>query len=261
MNPYQILIIDDEPNVRFVLERTLQNEGYLLDTAGSGSEALKKVRKFSYDLILLDLNMKPVDGMQVLNSVRAQDPHIVVIILTAYSTIESAVDAMRLGAFDYLFKPADPVSIRQRVADGIHYRQQILQQQNILRQIEGLKQTLAALESGTWMTDDKFSRGRFLVSNDLMIDKHHRVAALSGNLLDLTTTEFNILSCLVDAAPRPVSAKELLSVALDYDLEESRAAELIKYHIHQLRKKIEEDLDHPTFIKTVRYKGYLWSGV
>ena len=126
MDTPHILIVDDEANIRFILERTLSHEGYVLDSAENGQEAIKKLGNSAYDLVLLDLNMKPVGGIQVLNAIRDRDSEISVIILTAHSTIDSAVEALRLGAFDYLYKPATAEAIRQRVREGIQHRQQNL---------------------------------------------------------------------------------------------------------------------------------------
>ncbi len=256
----RILIVDDEPGIRFILEKTLSQEGYLLETASSGSEALQKAARTPFDLLLLDLNMKPVGGIQVLNAIYAQDPDVAVIILTAHSTIESAVEALRLGAFDYLFKPATPDVIRQRVRDGIEHRKRILHQRQLLGQIEGLRQTLVDLEGETASLRGAGGPARFVSTNRLVIDRHHRAATLDGNLLDLTTTEFDILVCLAEAAPRPVSPRELVGYAMSYDSAESQAREVVKWHIHQLRRKVESDPLKPRLIRTVRYKGYLWSG-
>jgi DNA-binding response OmpR family regulator len=260
MNPPHILIVDDEPNVRFVLERTLHLEGYVLDSAASGEEALKKLAETSYDLLLLDLRMEPVDGLQVLNTVWKQDPDIIAIILTAHGSLESAVEALRLGAFDYLFKPATPEIIRQRVHRGLHQRRQALYRRRLLDQIAGLRQALDELETEDQRLLPPVTSRRFVHSGKLVIDRHHRVATLDDKLLDLTTTEFNILLNLVASAPQPISPRQLVNCAIGYDCEDVEARDIIKWHIHHLRRKIEPDPVHPCYIQTVRHKGYLWCG-
>ncbi len=258
-NPH-ILIVDDEANIRFILERTLSHEGYMLDTAENGQEAIKKLGNSQYDLVLLDLNMKPVGGIQVLNAIRACDSEIAVIILTAHSSIDSAVEALRLGAFDYLYKPAAPEAIRQRVREGVQHRQQSLQRSRLLDQIETLRQSLIDLDKQTETIGQAASPLRFIRTGKLVIDKYHRSATLDGSLLDLTTAEFDLMVCLAEVAPTPVSPKKLVMAALNYDINETEAREIIKYHVHQLRQKIEKDSANPKYIKTVRYKGYFWSG-
>lgn len=255
----RILIVDDEPNVRFVLERTLAHEDYHLDTAADGESAIEKIKAAAYDLILLDLHMRPTSGLHVLSAARVRDPDIVVIILTAHSTIESAVEALRLGAFDYLFKPAPPEMIRERVQDGLKQRQQAQHRQHLLKQINTLRAMVMDLETDS--DSNKFnSASRFCTSGKLVIDLHHRNATLEGRLLELTTTEYNLLVNLVQNAPNTVSPRQLVNQVLEYDTGENEAKELIKYHVHQLRQKIESDPLHPKYIKTIRYKGYLWSG-
>lgn len=259
MNPPCILIVDDEANIRFVLKHALKHEGYIIDTAAHGAEALNKLAETAYDLLLLDLHMEPVDGLQVLNAVREQDPDLTVIILTAYSSVESAVEALRLGAFDYLFKPTTPDVIRQRVREGLQQRQQTLQQRQIAAQIETLRQTLDTFDVGSQQAAPPPSKQRFIQSGKLTIDNHHRTATFDDNLLDLTTTEFDLLVCLVKTSPKPLSPRQLVNCAMGYDCDEAEARDIVKWHIHQLRRKIEPQ-KHPCYIKTVRHKGYLWSG-
>jgi DNA-binding response OmpR family regulator len=260
MKSPHILIVDDEANVRFVLEHTLRHEGYTLDTAVHGAGALKKLSETSYDLLLLDLHMEPIGGLEVFNSAREQDPDMVVIILTAYSSVESAVEALRLGAFDYLFKPATPAAIRQRVKEGLHHRQQTLRRRRLLAQIESLRQALDELDDSDDLQAPPQADRRFIHSGELTIDCHHRQATLGDKLLDLTTAEFDLLLALVKAAPAPLTPRQLVNYALGYDSDETEARSVIKWHIHHLRRKIEPDLARPRYIKTVRHKGYVWSG-
>ncbi len=256
----QILIVDDEPTIRFVLERALKHEGYALDIAANGSEALQKLNKKDklYDLLVLDLQMEPVDGLQVLQAAREKDPDIIVIILTAHGSMESAVEALRLGAFDYLLKPATPEAIRQRVHEGMQQRQHALQRKNLLNQINTLRHTLNNLETNQDLLTPPPISTRFVRSGDLVIDRHHRQVTMAETLLDLTTTEFDLLLCLVLASPKPLSPRQLVNRGLGYDCEDQEARDIIKWHIHHLRRKIEPNPTTPNYIKTVRHQGYLW---
>jgi DNA-binding response OmpR family regulator len=260
MNESSILIVDDEPGIRLVLERTLAHEGYQIATACDGMEALKKLEESAYDLILLDLAMKPMGGIQVLNAIRERGVDSVVIILTAHGTMDSAVDALRLGAFDYLYKPVSPESIRLRVHEGLNRRRQTLHRSHLLNQIESLRETLTEFDSRNETLKQNATPNRFLRIDKLVIDRHDRSATLNGRLLDLTTTEFRLLLCLAEAAPRPVTARQMVLYALDYKADDAEARELVKFHIYQLRQKIETDAAHPKYLKTERYKGYYWSG-
>jgi DNA-binding response OmpR family regulator len=115
-----ILIVDDEKNIRLTLSQALETLGAEIDTASNGEEALTKLRGREFGLILLDIRMPGMDGMEILRRVHEIRPDIRVIMMTAYGTIESAVEAMKLGAVDFLQKPFDPEEIRElvsRVAD------------------------------------------------------------------------------------------------------------------------------------------------
>jgi DNA-binding NtrC family response regulator len=110
-----ILIVDDEKNIRLTLLRSLEDLGVETDIAGNGEEALYKLKVKDYSVILLDLHMPGVDGMEVLRQARKVRPDIRIIIITAYGTVERAVEAMKLGAVEFLQKPFLPEEIRERV--------------------------------------------------------------------------------------------------------------------------------------------------
>ena len=111
-----ILIVDDEKNIRMTLSQSLESLGVETDTAGNGEEALAKLKEKDFGLILLDIRMPGMDGMEVLRQVREIRPDIRIIMITAYGTIESAVEAIKLGAVDFLQKPFDPDEIRDLVS-------------------------------------------------------------------------------------------------------------------------------------------------
>ncbi len=111
-----ILIVDDEKNIRLTLSQSLESLGVETDTADDGKEALAKLKEKEFGLMLLDIRMPGMDGMEVLRQVRQIRPDIRVIMITAYGTIESAVEAIKLGAVDFLQKPFEPDEIRELVS-------------------------------------------------------------------------------------------------------------------------------------------------
>lgn len=103
-----VLVIDDKENVREMLSKTLETEGFEVDVAGDGEVGVDKAKDRRFDLVLTDLKLPRMDGLEVLSNLKELDPEIAVIVMTAYGTIETAVQAMKRGAFDYLAKPFDP---------------------------------------------------------------------------------------------------------------------------------------------------------
>jgi DNA-binding response OmpR family regulator len=112
----RVLIVDDEKNIRLTLSQAIASLPVEVDTAENGEQALKKVEEDGFSLILLDLRMPGIDGMEVLRRLRDERPEIPIVIITAHGNIESAVDAMKLGAIEFLPKPFVPDEIRALVA-------------------------------------------------------------------------------------------------------------------------------------------------
>ena len=111
----KILIVDDEKNIRLSVAQALESLGYAVTTAASGEEAIAKVKEEAFKLILLDLKLPGIDGLEVLRQVVELHPDIQVMIISAYGTVESAVEAMKLGAVDFIQKPFTPKEIRSAV--------------------------------------------------------------------------------------------------------------------------------------------------
>lgn len=136
MSAAQILVMDDELSIRLFLEKTLTRDGHEVVTAASGEEALELIACQGFELALLDLKLNGIGGMEVLAALREQAPDTVVIILTAQATVETAVEALRQGAHDYLFKPCQTFELRESIQRGLAKRQQMLQQRALLEQLE-----------------------------------------------------------------------------------------------------------------------------
>ncbi|MBI4697411.1 MAG: response regulator [Nitrospirae bacterium] len=113
----KILIIDDEPIVRVSCQRTLIGEGYDMKLASSGKEGIQYLEKEAFDLVLLDLKMPDMDGVDVLTKIKATWPETKVIMITGYSTVETAVKTLKLGAFNYLEKPFTPDLLLDTIKD------------------------------------------------------------------------------------------------------------------------------------------------
>ena len=115
----KLLLIDDEEDVRYSLQRILNSLEIEIATASSGEEGLKVIPKFKPDLVLMDVRMGGMNGLETLRKIRANDPKQLVILMTAYGTTQTAIEAMKLGAYDYLLKPFDAVKIKELVANAL----------------------------------------------------------------------------------------------------------------------------------------------
>ena len=128
MSQPRILVVDDDESLRRVTEVQLQEEGYDVATAASGEEALQRLEGGPYDLVISDLKMPGMSGVDLLREVRQRHPEVVVILLTAFGTVETAVEAMKLGAYDYVTKPVNPDALRLivgRALDHVRLREEV----------------------------------------------------------------------------------------------------------------------------------------
>jgi DNA-binding NtrC family response regulator len=116
MRPFHILLVDDDPFILTGIGKDLEGEGYLVTTASSGEQALAWIEDNNFDLVITDLLMDRVDGIQVLKAAKAANPEAMVLILTGYGDMGSAIDALRLNADDYMLKPCEPDEMRIRVS-------------------------------------------------------------------------------------------------------------------------------------------------
>jgi DNA-binding NtrC family response regulator len=131
-----ILVVDDEPGIRFFLEEMLANDGHQVVAVDNGKRALEHIAAEEFDLALVDLRLKDVGGLEVLSTLRQGSPDTVVIVLTGHASLDSAVEALRQGAHDYLFKPCKTVDLRESIRRGLLKRQQKVRQRALMQQLE-----------------------------------------------------------------------------------------------------------------------------
>ncbi len=125
----KILVVDDEENIRTIIKRAFQKEGFTVTTASSGNEALKELEKSSFDLVITDLKMPDGDGISLLKHIHSLSPDTMVMVITAYASTESAVEAMKAGAIDYIVKPINIEELRIIVRNALEKK--ILQEENL----------------------------------------------------------------------------------------------------------------------------------
>jgi len=263
LNQPKILVVDDEEVTRLSLAEILSLEGYQVTTAKSGEEALQKLEKETVDLVLADLVMKEVDGLQVMEAAKKLSPDTVVIMLTAYGTLESAIQAMRQGAYDYLIKPCGAQEIVASVESGLAEQRQERRRQELVTKVEEMLIALKAEEEDeippSVSRGDQSKRARFLQSGRIIVDLQKHIATLHGQLLNLTPTEFRLLACLMRKADQVLSCQELVREVQNYDCNEREARDIIRVHIRRLRQKLEPDPANPQYIVNVRGVGYMFA--
>ena len=259
-NSGSILIIDDEDNLRKTLTRILINAGWSVTGASNGAEALKMVVQSKFDLVLLDLRLPDMHGIEILRKLRKLDRDLYVIVLTAYGTMNSAVDALQLGAMDYLQKPIDPETLISRTETIFLEIQKEKRKKEIQEQITYLQNELANLEKVSETREPKHqpftNSSRYIYIGPFSIDLHLRKATFAENLLNLPPATFEYFLVLSRHTPEVVKYQTLVTEAQGYPVEYSEAKELAKWHIHVIRQEIEPNPRNPKYIINVRGIGY-----
>ena len=218
-----ILIVDDDTRIRELLQKYLADNGYRTSTAADAAEAQGKMDALTYDLLVLDIMMPGVTGLEFTQKLRADDNGVPILLLTALAETEQRIEGLTLGADDYLSKPFDPKELLLRV-------------QNILRR-SGADENMIAPPEEIHFGDYLFRYERGELTRD-------------GARITLTTREIEVLRCLTQAQGRIVTRAEL---ADGEDISE-RA---IDVQINRLRRKIEADPRDPLYLQTVRGSGYV----
>ena len=257
-----ILIVDDENYLRVSLSLVLKKGNFQVQTAANAKEALDCLRLQEYDLMFLDLNMPGMSGIDLLVEVHRQFPHMPVLILTAHGALESAIQAIRLGARDYLIKPIEPVDILTRVAEILEEHEQPVRKKEIVSQIQTLLSELQKMEgenttpAGALTAVPAGDPARFMKKGSFELDLHARHVTLNDKYIPVTGFYFDYLSTLIRHAPKAVEYKRLVKESQGYEVALAEARDLARWRIHELRKIIEADPERPQYIQTVRGVGY-----
>lgn len=222
MNAANILVVDDEPQIRRVLRSTLTSQGYVLTDAKTGEEAIEIARKAKPDLILLDVNMPGMSGIETCREIRrfSSAP---IIMLTVRNAERDKVLALDAGADDYVVKPF------------------------------GIEELLARVRASL----RRYSTGETLPPfsvKDISMDFESRRVEVRGEEVHLTPKEFDVMKHLVMNQGKPLTHRRLLQAVWGPDYGEE--TENLRVVINQLRKKIEADPTHPKFILTEPWVGY-----
>ncbi len=222
MNSASILIVDDEPQIRRVLRTTLSSQGYTVVEARSGEEALERIRAERADLVLLDVNLPEMSGLDTCREIR-RSMDVPIIMLTVRNSERDKVQALDAGADDYVVKPfgADELMARIRAA---------------------LRRAAPAESLPPF------------ASADFQIDFEKRAVTVKSQPVRLTPKEFELLRHLVANQGKPLAHRRLLQAVWGPDYGEE--TEYLRVFINQLRKKIEPDPHHPRYIHTEPWIGY-----
>ena len=221
----RILVVDDEPAIRRALRPPLMELGFQVAEASRGEEALQALRAAAYDAVLLDINMPGIGGIETLKKIRAFAPRLPVVMLTVRDQEEDKVEALDMGADDYVTKPFSTRELIARIRSAVR------------RVRAPARPEDAPIDVG-----------------EIRLEPAKRLVTKRGTPIKLTRKEFDILYCLMSRAGRVVTYAKLLTAVWGVEFREE--VEYLRTFVRQLRKKIEDDPSNPLYLLTDVYVGY-----
>ncbi|MEM7031241.1 MAG: response regulator transcription factor [Chloroflexota bacterium] len=228
----RVLIVDDEDTIRYFLRLELEDQNYEVWDAESGEKALQLIESHSFDVALLDLRLSTnIGGLEIMARLRDKAPQTSVIIITAHATLNSAIDALRQGAHDYVLKPFNTEDLLASIADGV------------------------ARKGGSLNPFQENAED--LVAGPVRLDLKQWQAYLHDKPLKLTPTELDLLVCFLKNPNVALDSVTLLKTIRGYETSEIEARGIIRVHIHRLRQKLDGVDDQSEIIMTVSGGRYL----
>jgi len=257
----RILVIDDEPALRQSFTRILQKAGHDVTTAANAKEGLSLVSEHPFDLVYLDIRMPDMNGLEILKIIHEKFPELPVILFTAQPDLNSALEALRHGAKDYLLKPLKPQALIDRTENALADQQKERRKRELQQKIDALQTELNFLETSktaqeTSHQQTNISDDRFLKRGDITLDLLAHRLTLKGVPVELQPTSFDYLLVLARHSPNLVEFQTMVSEAQGYETDAREAQELTKWHVHNIRQAIEPDIRKPIYVINIRGVGY-----
>lgn len=249
----RLLVVDDEAAMRRTLRDLLSLEGYEVHTAQDGQEALHILEEGEFDLMILDLRMPGLSGVEVLRRLSDMKVDVGVIVLTGHGSLESAIEALRRRAYDYLLKPVSPETLLDSVARGVAQVRQERRQRAARRTT--LTMPLEELEPGKGKSD--FVPTVVELPNGVLLDLGRRRLRYKGRNIHLSPSEARLLQVLLMHRGEVLSHQALVDAVHGYQVNEWEAPEIMRPIVSRLRRKLADLPKGRQWIVNVRGVGYM----
>jgi DNA-binding response OmpR family regulator len=251
----RILVVDDEEVTRLSLAETLRLEKYQVSTVGSGQAALDLLNGDNYDLVVLDLNMPDMGGIEVMRAARQLAPETQIILLASNGSLESAIEAMHNDVYDYILKPVETGDLLESISKGLARRAELRRRRLLLHQIESSIQQLKGVESV--LSPKTVDQRSIPLAAGVMIDLARRELWRGNDRVSLTPTEGVLMRVLLENRGRVLTHRELVSLVQGYETTDFEAPEVLRPLVSRLRRKLMV-FGGDGWIVNVRGTGYVF---
>lgn len=260
-----ILLVEDDDTLRKLLDRILSKSGYEVTQASDGATAITLLEQASatgtlYDVVLTDIVMPNIDGLAVTIVARERYAAPEVILLTGHGSLDTAMSALRQGAFDYLLKPVETALLLIRIAAAVEQRQTRLEREREAAGLRTMAQVLAQVQAGTLPEAPQreptrtgaTEAPRYLAVGALRIDTHRHEAWLGTTQVRFTPTEYAIVICMAESAGQVMRYEDIIQRTHGQSLNHDEAHSLIASHMRNIRRKIPQG-----YLISIRSVGYM----
>ncbi len=248
MSDQRILVVDDEKTTRLALREAFRQKGYAADAAASGAEALHCLQTAVYDVVILDLQMPGMRGEKVLTQAETLAPDTAFIVLTAHASTDSAITALRSGAFDYLYKPTSLETLFTAVTCAIQKKEEATRQKRALQLLQEAATAFVQPEKTPKETTTLKAAG-------ITLNLQQQTAVYHNRPLRLTPVEYRLLHALIQNPDVTLSYADLARSAQRVDMPEDQARAMLRTHIYRLRQKLTWHEECP--LQTVWGRGVM----
>ncbi|MBI5302715.1 MAG: response regulator transcription factor [Chloroflexi bacterium] len=256
----RLLVVDDDDNVRQPIAKFLQLKGCRVDQVSSGEEALQRVAGETYDLMIVDLVLPGMSGSEIMRRARELRHDLLIVVLTAHASAESAILAVKLNAVDYLLKPCKSEDLYLVIARAMEERAQQLRRQHLVNMIGDVMDALRDPSESAPAPRASASPPPLESMLELVRDK--RMAILHTrppHTVELTESEISILVALMEQPNQVLSVNQLARSVGYVGMDKWTVENVIRSVVFRLRQKLEAGPDAPQLIRTVRGRGYFFS--
>lgn len=248
----KVLVVDDERTTRMAITEALNQLGYAAQAVESGDKAIQSLQQDEYHVVLLDLEMPGVSGVEVLIAAEDVAPHTAFIVLTAHASTDTAIVALRTGAIDYLRKPSSLQHIAAAVERAAMKQQEHQRQQKAVNLLEQAMSTLHKPEADVTTTA---LHENFLQVGNIIIDSQKQTAVYQQQPLELTPIEYRLLYHFAQHPDTVLTYAQLGKASHDMDMDEAEARSLLRIHVYRLSRKLGDKETTP--LQNLRGRGVI----
>lgn len=261
MNTASILVVEDDRPTRMLIEGRLRAAGHRVEGVASGEQALERLAAGYVEVLVIDLHLPEINGLAVIESAKAHDPDLEVVVMTSSTILDLALRSLRCGVFDYIIKPGQPGELESTVRGALARRRERVERSQLLRRLGSELMRISEASSVRYLVDtsapaEPAADDQVLQVGRLRIYTRRHTVTRDAQSIPLSSSEFALLAYFADHPDQVLTAQQIVRRVLGYSCTTAEAREMLKVRIYKLRQKLEVNPTDPQILVSVRGVGY-----